>query len=117
MINPVIELYKTLSGYPKIKFANEKFPNIREKDYKNGFITRYFFRQVNNPSAKIIEVDKKQWVSFQSDPFYIKVKLDWLISGDREYVYNSNLKSIITADKTISGIRKLLENNLLQFYK
>jgi len=117
MINPVVELYKTLSGYPKLKFADDKLPDVKEKDYKNGFITRYFFRQVNNPSSKIIEVDKKQWTSFQSDPFYIKVKFDWLISGDRDYVYNSNLKSITFADKTLPGIKKLLENNLFQFYK
>lgn len=111
------EIYNILSNFPKLTFAKEKYPVVKDSDYKAGYIMRYFFRQVNNPNSKILEVDKKQWISFKREPFYSKVKLKWLISGDKNYVYSSNLKSITEADKTMKGIKSLLENNLLQFYK
>jgi len=112
-----VEIYKTISGDKPSSYAEEKYPVVKSSDYKNGYFTRYFFRQVNSPASKILEVDKKQWVSFKNEPFYIRVDLKWLISGREDYVYSSNLKSITYADKNLPGVKKLLENNLLQFYK
>ena len=117
MNNVDIEIYKQISGSQQFKFAKEKYPVLRDSDYTLGYFTRYFFRQANSPKSRIFEIDKKQWISFKNDPFYIRVELKWLISGKEEYVYTSNLKSIKEADKTIPGIKSLLENNLLQFYK
>lgn len=115
--DPLVKIYKLISNAEELKFAHEIYPTIKDSDYKIGYIMRYFFRQANSLGSKIIEVDKKQWISFKNDPFYIRVQLKWLISGKQDYVYSSNLKSITEADKTIKGVKKLLENNLLQFYK
>lgn len=115
--DPLVKVYKLISNEKEFKFAEEKYPVLKDSDYKQGYFMRYFFRQVNSPFSKILEVDKKQWISFKKDPFYSKVELKWLISGKKDYVYSSNLKSIIHADKSMPGIKKLLENNLLQFYK
>lgn len=117
MNDPLVKIYKLISGIEEFKFAKDTYPVVKDSDYNNGYFMRYFFRQVNSPFSKILEVDKKQWISFKNEPFYTRVELKWLISGKKEYVYSSNLKSITQADKVLPGIKKLLENNLLQFYK
>jgi len=115
--DPLVKIYDLISPSEEFKFAEEKYPIVKASDYKAGYFTRYFFRQAESPASKIFEVDRKQWVSFKNEPYYTRVELKWLVSGKSEYVYSSNLKSITQADKILPGVKKLLENNLLQFYK
>lgn len=119
MLEPELEkeLYKQISRMEKLRFVKDIVIKPTEKDYKDGIMDRYFFRQVNNPKARIVEVDKRQWNSFSNEPFYKKVSLQWRITGKPEIIVDSNLRSIIIADKILFGIKKKLENNLLQFYK
>jgi len=113
----LIEIYNKIASNTEFKFATEVMPIIRKTDYDIGFINRYFFRQVNNIATKIIEVDKKQWTSFASNSFYLKVSLRWKITGRRDVVYESNLKSLNEANKVLPGVLDKLQNDLLQFYK
>jgi len=115
--DPLVKIYDMLSNSKEFKFAEEKYPVVKASDYKAGYFTRYFFRQAESPASKILEIDRKQWVSFKNEPYYIRVQLKWLVSGKWEYVTSSNLKSITYADKSLPGVKKLLENNLKQFYK
>lgn len=117
MNSNLIEIYNVLVNIEKSKYPTEKYPIIKDIDYKNGFIYRYFIRQSNSKNHPIIEIDNKQWNQFKNNKMYVTVKTKWYISGNREYVYNSNLRLITEADKKLPGIKDLLENNLLQFYK
>ena len=110
-------IFKTISNLSSLRFAKDVVIKPKNKDYENGYLERYFFRQVNNPQARIIEVDKRQWTSFSTNSFYTKVSLIWLISGNKDYVLSSNYKTLSLADKTLPGIKKKFENDLLRFYK
>ncbi len=113
----LIEIYNKIASNTKFSFAIDALPVIRKIDYGISYIKRYFLRQTNNKTARIMEVDKKQWLKFSSDPFYLKISLRWKISGRRDVVFNSNLKSLTEANKQLPGLLHKLENNLMQFYK
>jgi hypothetical protein len=117
IIKRLITIYNQITSNPSFEFATHTLPTIKKTDYDVGYIDRYFLRQVNNPVAQIIEVNKKQWTTFLSNKFYTRVSLRWKISGRRDTVISSNRKSLVEASKVIPGILAMLENNLLQFYK
>ena len=59
-------IYNALAKPNKMKFAKAKKPEVKDSDYDIGHFTRYFLRQVNNPSSKIIETDKGQFNKFKT---------------------------------------------------
>jgi len=113
----LIDIYNKIASNTKFEFAFDTLPIIRKTDYDIGYIERYFLRQQNNPVARIMEVDKKQWVKFSPDPFYLKVSLRWRIAGRIDVVSSSNLKSLTESNKDMPGLLEKLGNDLLQFYK
>ncbi|GJQ43814.1 MAG: hypothetical protein JETCAE03_33120 [Ignavibacteriaceae bacterium] len=110
-------IYKELANPKKMEFANEKKPVLKQADYDRGYFTRYFLRQVNNPLSKILEVDKAQFNKFKSEPFYINLDMNWKLTGDLQSIIDTNYNILVESDKKLPGIKKLLENKLLEFTK
>jgi len=110
-------IYEKLASPKKLEFAKEKKPKVKKEDYDAGHFTRYFLRQVNNRSAKIIEVDKGQFNKFKSEPFYINLELMWKITGTAQEISNTNFNIVSAADKQMPGIKEALQNKLLDFAK
>ena len=108
----LIDIYNKIASNTSFTFAIDKLPMIRKTDYDVGYIERYFLRQQNNPVARIMEVDKKQWIKFNPDPFYLKVSLRWKIAGRIDVVSSSNLKSLTEANKELPGLLEKIENDL-----
>lgn len=112
-----IELYNILlnkTEYPK-KYAVQSFPDIEKEDTIRGWINRYFLRQSNNKFANIIEVNESDFNQYKNDPFYKNIKIRWKIIGNKEHIFNYNLKEINDADKEMPGIKSKLENKLLEY--
>lgn len=112
-----ISIYKNLAKPEKLEFAKEKKNAPTKKDYDNGFMMRYFLRQINNPQSKIIEVDKSQFNKFKLEDFYIKLEIKWKITGSIEEITNINLNILNQYDKKLPGIKSLLENKLIEYSK
>jgi hypothetical protein len=91
-------------------------PNPTEKDYTNGYITRYFCQKSNDNNSVIYEVNSKSFSKLSLSPIYKIVSLRWRIVGDPIDVKKSNSASIRIASQTIPKIGMYLPN-LLQFYK
>jgi len=91
-------------------------PNPKEKDYKRGYIVRYFVHSVNNQATPIFEVNKQGYLKYSINSFYNTVSLDWRLVGSVEDVKKSNSESIRIASETIKKIQLYLPN-LLQFHQ
>lgn len=113
--NIEVEIYKALAKPEKLEFAKEKKEPPTEKDYKIGYMTRYFLRQVNNFQSKILEVNKAEFNKFKNESFYIKLDIRWKITGKLEDVADTNLNIINEAEKNFKGIKTLLENKLIEY--
>jgi hypothetical protein len=122
-------IYKQLKPNININFKtpNVATVNITEQDIKIGFIRRYFIKKINND--KIIEIDLKQFDNWKSGlidkNMYSAIRVLWYISGEKQDVISSNNKNlgvvskniqqIRIANKTLTGIDKLLTDPL-QYY-
>ena len=102
------------------------------KDYKAGFVIRYFIQQRNDRLARIREITKKQFTNL-SDPgaginssFYKGVQLKWKITGPENDIIKNGIISIPGVQDTnrrtidrkeflMKGIDRFLRNRLLEF--
>ena len=57
------------------------FPVPNEKDYRRGYINRYFVQKTNDSNSPIYEVNQLEFRKFQSIPMYNTTYLKWRISG------------------------------------
>ena len=88
------ELSKGSASTGKRKYAVPFYPDPKNKDYKNKFITRYFVKQVTNPLAPIIEINKNLFESHGSDSgldssYYQVISLKWKISGPEKNILSN----------------------------
>jgi hypothetical protein len=111
----IIEKYSELNNDMDVIFhyAVELHPKPSPKDYINGYIIRYFVKKVND--YPIVEVSSQNYEKI-SKVMYSSVSIKWEISGEKNDVYNNNLKSIKNVENILVGISKKLKNPL-QFYK
>lgn len=111
----LLEEYKTArSTVPKTNFYKSFVPKIKLKDYKTGYIQRYFAKQSNNEMAHIVEISKKDFRGVND--FYKKTSIRWTITGKRKEVSNSNERAIKKAED--DGFKQLsLKLNSLEFWK
>lgn len=97
-------------------------PIVTQLDARNGYIMRYFVRQVNDKDY-VLEVDKKQYENFKSNPRFIVASVKWKIVGKKETVkYNTgtnlfgvediNRIAVANADLTFGGLRRYITNYL-----
>jgi hypothetical protein len=117
--NMDLDRYKQISS-PNSSFDKKKIatiiPTPQVKDYKNGYIKRYFIQKANDVASPIYEIKQSSFSSFNSNPFYLAVSLYWRITGPIEDVKNSNRESVKIAGETIKKLYLYLPN-LMQFYK
>ena len=99
-------------------------PNPKELIIINGKFSRFFCQKRINPDYTILEIDSLQFDNIDegfskispSLILYNKVKLDWMIEGDDQFIKNFNTSQIKTAERTFKGLSNFLKDPL-QFYK
>lgn len=90
---------------------------IKKSDYDTGYIYRYFYRQANDRNSLIKEISESEYNKILNYFLYKVLKIKWKIIGDADTAKNINKKISETANKTLVGINKLLERNLLLYWK
>ena len=127
--DPNARLYKKLKPKVKTKYRTPKSftPSINNNNINTGIVTRYFYKKYD--SENIFETDQKTYNQIQTNiadnKLYSIVTMNWKISGNKEDefrngaiipgVISTNTKQVKVAEKTISGISKILSNPL-QYY-
>lgn len=125
--NSIITLYKKLNNV-KTNFdhVREHRVIITQNDIRNGFITRYFLKKVNE--TLIIEISAETARLYLTDKIdnaqYELGSLTWRITGVIDTtntgitilgVFDENVKSIKQLEQTLPGISNKL-NDPLEFY-
>ena len=94
-----------------------------EEDYNVSEFQRYFLTNVS--SIEYIEVDKKQYDDYLNQNLntlfliYSPFTLPWLITGDRNEVYNINKKTVERLSKNLRlrGFNQYFKNQYDQFFR
>jgi hypothetical protein len=103
-------------------------PEITEKDYKRGYITRTFLQKSNDNSSPIYEINQESIGLYTTNPYYVIVNIKWRITGPKKTQYdnigNIKDKGVLESNRiSISLVKDRMPNlklylaNLLQFYK
>ena len=103
------------ASYRQLKISPH-IPEPSDRDYKNGYIVRYFIQKANDMGSKIYEVDSNGYKKFNGNAFYTAVNLDWRLIGNAGDIRESNIKSIKLASSSIPQIQNHLINPI-QFMK
>jgi len=122
-----LEIYykMNIDRYKEIKTLGNSFnqkkiatyiPSPTPKDYTIGYINRYFIQKANDVNAPIYEIKQSAYSSFNGNPFYRAVSMDWRIVGETMDVKESNSASIRINYEIIPKLQLYLPN-LLQFHK
>ncbi len=103
-------------------------PSPTLADYESSFIERYFIQKVNDTYGFVYEIDKNEYSTIKSNPYWLTQIVNWRISGPLNEVYsdsgllidkgviNSNKANIADASKKLKNIGLYL-TNVLQFHK
>lgn len=113
--------YTLINSYPnndiEIYIPNLELDEIKEVDYKRGYIYRYFFKQANNPRSTIFEISKKEYDKLSSILFYKRLKMKWKIIGTESKAREINSENVERLDKEFNGLKSLLSQNYLKYWK
>ena len=102
-------------------------PKPAEKDYDNGYFTRYFIKKRNDIFWPILEIDKKQYESLMksdigiNEKYYFGIKLNWKLTGpkydshinsniDVYGVYDTNERIVLSKEKEMPHISSKLRD-------
>jgi len=123
MITP--SQYTNIGG---IDMSNDVYPSYYKpfpssKDYKNGYINRYFVQKVND--LTITEVDKDKYNKIYTQ-YFSKLVIQWIISGPKNNQYKNkildikgvqeqNLLTLTENENKMKGLKTHL-NNPLEFW-
>lgn len=121
MINQ--NLLNKLSNNKKIQQILEPMPQtirptITQSDADNGFVIRYFIRQVNDKTF-VVEVNKNQYDRLKNNPRFIGAEIKWKIIGKLETVAlpnginlfgvkDQNRITVADTDLTFGGLRNYI---------
>jgi hypothetical protein len=114
-----IDRYKNISKLSssfKQKKITAFIPKPEAKDYRNGYIKRYFVQKANDFNSPIYEIKQSSFNSFNGNPFYNVTSILWRIVGSKEEVKTSNSASVQIGREIIPKLHLYLPN-LLQFHK
>mgnify|MGYP001038299206 CR=1 FL=1 len=100
-----------------------EFPLPTQNDYNLGKIQRYFLSKTNEP--QFIEVKKEQYQQYVDQDESVSYQLyqpftfPWVISGDRNEVYNVNKRTLerTQQQQNIPGFKSYFKERYDQFYK
>ena len=104
------------------KMPLQVLPTVTQTDAKNGFIIRYFVRQVTDKNF-IVEVDNSQYEEFKENPRFVTTTVKWKIVGKKQNMTLSNGSKIFgvedanrvvvsEADLTFGGLLKYITSYL-----
>ena len=104
------------------KMPLQVLPTVTQTDAKNGFIIRYFVRQVTDKNF-IVEVDNSQYEEFKENPRFVTTTVKWKIIGKKQNMTLSNGSKIFgvedanrvvvsEADLTFGGLLKYITSYL-----
>ena len=104
------------------EMPTQSLPIVTQTDAKNGFITRYFARQVTDKGF-IVEVDNSQYEELKENPRFVTVKIKWKIVGKKQNmtllngvtiygVEDTNRVVVSEADLTFGGLLKYITSYL-----
>ena len=99
-------------------------PKITQIDISNGYVTRYFVRNVS--TRMVTEIDKKQYEAFKNNVLYERIEFPWVITGlandqlstDNKIIYGTKHKNTVTTqfyNKRLPGLDRVLRNPLEYF--
>jgi hypothetical protein len=116
-----IQLYKYFLLKPNLnEFVlpkiNAYIPTPAEKDYKMGYIIRYFIQKSNDFSSPIFEISDESRAEFIASAFYTITSITWKISGPLDEIREANRKSIQLGCKVLPNLYLYLSNPI-QFSK
>lgn len=108
-----------ISNYKQLKPTNVDLidpipftPRPTEEDYKIGKITRYFARQRNGTTFRLMEIDKATYIAFSTGTgkantsLWKVVSIFWQISGP---LYNEKVNNITTRAGIINTNQRILD--------
>jgi hypothetical protein len=104
------------------EMPTQSLPIVTQTDAKNGFITRYFVRQVTDKNF-IVEVDNSQYEELIENPRFVTAKIKWQIVGKKQtlqknngiYMYgveDINRIAVSEVDLTFGGLLKYITSYL-----
>jgi hypothetical protein len=104
------------------EMPTQSLPIVTQTDAKNGFIIRYFVRQVTDKNF-IVEVDNAQYEELIENPRFVTAKIKWQIVGKKQtlqknngiYVYgveDINRIAVSEVDLTFGGLLKYITSYL-----
>lgn len=100
----------------------QSLPIVTQTDAKNGFIIRYFVRQVTDKGF-IVEVDNSQYEELKENPRFVTTTVKWKIVGKKQNmtllngvtiygVEDTNRVVVSEADLTFGGLLKYITSYL-----
>ncbi len=117
----MISQYDSIKKVPAIirERIRASVPKPTEKDYKRGYVKRYFVQKANDNRAPITEVSATKFAQIVTNAFYKQVKLRWRIVGPlndyeddegnlKKGVYTSNKRSIEEHLKIMPSLKNRL---------
>lgn len=117
----MISQYNSIKKVPAIirERIRASVPKPTEKDYKRGYVKRYFVQKANDNRAPITEVSATKFAQIVTNAFYKQVKLRWRIVGPlndyedeegnlKKGVYTSNKRSIEEHLKIMPSLKNRL---------
>jgi len=101
----------------------QSYPVITENDYKLGEFQRYFVKKSNEP--KFLEISLEDYRKYVNQDrstmfeLYIPFQINWVLTGDKEQVYQTNKAIVIKAeqDQNLPGFTQYFRDRFTQFYK
>ena len=105
--------YTAIKSIERGVYPSAITPNITDKDYTAGSITRYFAQKMNVENLLVFEISESDFN--QTLKLYNKTSIDWVISGIKETVIRHNTRVIKSEERRYKGISKILYP--LQYWK
>lgn len=99
---------------------------ITQQDVANKYVTRYFIRAVND-KTNIIEINKREYTKFNTNPRFIGCTLQWKIVGKKNTlsvssgallygVEDTNRIAVSDVDLTFGGLRNYISDYLEHWF-
>ena len=107
------EQYTAIKSVVRGVYPSAITPNITDKDYTAGSITRYFAQKTNDENSLVFEISESDYN--QKLKLYNKTRITWFISGIRENVIIKNLMTVLDKERNYKGLSKILYP--LQYWK
>jgi len=112
-VRKIIPLFPSIySQYTKIRSSNrENYPSsykpqLKDSDYSDGSIQRYFIQKANDKNALVYEISESDFN--KNLTLYNKTSFNWVISGIKEDVRRQNTITIRNTERNFKGINKIL---------